>query len=155
MAVPELFKPISLRIRRARSGDTPQLEQLFLETRCHTFYWEDPTKFQLEDYQKQTVGEEVFVAEGEGIIAFISVWTQDRPPFIHHLFVSPDHQRKGVGTKLVHSLATWLPPPYRLKCLAQNLGARIFYKKMGWVGLEEGTSPEGDYILLELKGTNF
>lgn len=150
MAVPKFSRPIPLRIRKARSGDTPQLEQLFLEARRHTFYWEDPAKFQLGDYQKQTVGEEVFVGETDHIVGFISVWSQDRPPFIHHLFVSPEHQRKGVGTRLVHSLASWLPPPYRLKCLVQNLGARIFYKKMGWVEIAEGVSEEGDYILLEL-----
>jgi GNAT superfamily N-acetyltransferase len=140
-----------MKIRRAREEDVPQLEQLFLTSRQQTFYWEDPTKFKLEDYRKQTVGEEVFVAEEGQIIGFISVWAEDRPAFIHHLFVSSEYQRRGVGTRLIHSLASWLSPPYRLKCLVQNLGARIFYKKMGWIELEVGVSPEGDYLLLELE----
>ena len=152
MAVPQFLKqvPLKITIRRARGEDLPQLEQLFLRARRQTFCWENPDKFRLEDYQKQTAGEEVFVAEASAIIGFISVWAQDRPPFIHHLFVSPDQQRRGVGTRLVHSLATWLLLPYRLKCLVQNLGARIFYKKMGWVEIAEGVSEEGNYILLEL-----
>ena len=139
-----------MNIRRAEESDVPQLETLFLRTRQQTFHWEHPDKFKLEDYRKATVGETIFVAEEGAIVGFLSVWDQETPPFIHHLFVSPEHQRKGIGTQLIRNLYSWLPPPYRLKCLIRNEKALSFYRKNGWIELDEGSSEDGDYFLLEL-----
>ena len=122
-------------------------------TRQQTFTWEHPDKFKIEDYRKSTEGETGFLAEDEEgqIVGFISVWEQDSPAFIHHLFVSKSYQRKGVGKLLMHSLFSWLPLPYRLKCLAKNQNAIAFYLKNNWIILDNGTSQEGDYFLLELR----
>ena len=141
-----------IKIRKVRENDTSQLEMLFLITRQQTFKWENPDKFRLEDYRQATVGETGFVAEDEKstILGFISVWEQEHPPFIHHLFVSPNHQKKGIGELLIRSLFAWLPLPYRLKCLARNKEALDFYRKHGWIEIERGISDEGDYLLLEL-----
>ena len=54
-----------IKIRKAEIGDTPQLEILFLITRQHTFYWDNPDKFKLEDFKQSTAGETIFVAEDE------------------------------------------------------------------------------------------
>jgi len=93
-------------IRQAKESDTSQLEKLFLVTRQQTFHWESPNKFKLEDYKKATEGESVFVAEDNRgtIIGFISVWEMDEFPFIHHLFVASEHQRKRVGEVLIRNL---------------------------------------------------
>jgi GNAT superfamily N-acetyltransferase len=141
-----------IKIRKARAGDISQLETLFLITRQHTFKWERPDKFKREDFKKTTIGEKVFVAEDKNkmIVGFISIWEKENPPFIHHLFVSPDHQRNGIGELLIRSLLRWLPLPYRLKCIARNKAALCFYQKNGWVEIEEVVSEEGDYLLLEL-----
>lgn len=141
-----------IKIRKVEIGDIPALETLFLVTRQHTFHWESPDKFKLEDFKQLTAGEIIFVAEDEdsGIIGFISVWNQDTPAFIHHLFVSPSHQRKGVGELLLRSLFSWLPLPYRLKCTAKNLDAIAFYLKRNWVEVDRGISEDGEYLLLEL-----
>lgn len=45
---------------------------------------------------------------------------------------------------------TWLPPPYRVKCVSKNRGALTFYHKHGWIEIERGTGEDGDYLLLEL-----
>ncbi len=140
------------RIRRANYSDIPDLEKLFLLTRRHAFNWEPASRFKIEDYRKLTEGETVYLAEslmGE-IVGFISVWEHDSPAFIHHFFVSPAHQRKGVGKMLIDSLLTWLNLPYRLKCLTKNEKAIAFYLKNNWYALEEGFSEDGDYLLLEL-----
>jgi len=141
-----------IKIRKARVSDTSQLELLFLITRRHTFNWENPDKFKLEDYKQTTAGETVFVAEDENgmIVGFISVYEQENPPFIHHFFVARDHQRKGIGKLLIRSISSWLPPPYRLKCLAKNKEALVFYQKLGWIEVSRGTSEDGEYLLLEL-----
>lgn len=139
-------------IRKATEADTPQLERLFLITRRQTFHWEKPNKFKLEDYKKETSGETVFVATHDSgeILGFISVYDKDRPPFIHHLFVAPDHQRKGIGELLIKSLYPWLPRPYRLKCLVRNREALAFYRKNHWIEIDCGVTKEGEYLILEL-----
>ena len=141
-----------IKIRKAETSDTPQLETLFLTTRQRTFHWENPDKFKIEDFKQSTSGETIFVAEDEGatIIGFVSVWEQDDIPFIHHLFVAPNHQRKGIGELLMESLLTWLPPPYRLKCVSKNREALAFYRKHGWVEVGQGIGEDGEYLLLEL-----
>ena len=141
-----------IKIRKAETGDTPQLETLFLVTRQRTFHWENPDKFKLEDFKQSTAGETIFVAEDESstIVGFVSVWEQDAVPFIHHLFVAPNHQRKGIGELLMESLLTWLSPPYRLKCVSKNREALAFYHKHGWVEVGQGIGEDGEYLLLEL-----
>ena len=144
----------NINIRRATESDVPELEKLFLITRQQTFHWENPNTFKLEDYKKATEGEIVFVAEDTQagkILGFISVWTKEHPPFIHHLFVALEHQRQGIGTLLLNSLCSWLPLPYRLKCVAKNLPALRFYLKNKWLEVGRGTSEEGEYLLLELR----
>lgn len=141
-----------IKIRKAETSDTPQLETLFLVTRQRTFHWENPDKFKLEDFKQSTSGETIFVAEDEGstIVGFVSVWEQDAVPFIHHLFVAPNHQRKGIGELLMESLLTWLPLPYHLKCVSKNREALAFYRKHGWVEVGQGIGEDGEYLLLEL-----
>ncbi|HEY2810986.1 MAG TPA: GNAT family N-acetyltransferase [Rhabdochlamydiaceae bacterium] len=139
-------------IRHSNDNDIPQLEKLFLITRQQTFVWESPDKFKLEDFKQATAGETILVAEDDDvIIGFISVWTQDAIPFIHHLFVSPYHQRKGIGNLLMQDLLTRLPLPYRLKCVTKNKDALAFYQKQGWIEIGQGVSADGDYLLLELR----
>lgn len=83
-------------IRKAKESDISQLEKLFLISRQKTFTWDNPSKFKVEDYKKATEGETVFIAENDTqeIVGFISVWEHDAFPFIHHLFISPDHLRR-------------------------------------------------------------
>jgi len=141
-----------IKIRKAEASDTAQLEALFLITRQRTFHWENPDKFKLEDFKQSTSGETIFVAEDEDttIVGFVSVWEQDAIPFIHHLFVAQNHQRKGIGELLMQSLLAWLPPPYRLKCVSKNRSALAFYHKHGWIEIGRGIGEDGEYLLLEL-----
>jgi GNAT superfamily N-acetyltransferase len=139
-------------IRKAKESDISQLEKLFLTSRQKTFTWDNPSKFKIEDYRKTTEGETVYIAEDDkqGIVGFISVWEHDTIPFIHHLFISSDHLRKGIGKALLNSLFTWLPFPYRLKCITKNQNALKFYLKNNWKEIGQGVGEDGDYLLLEL-----
>lgn len=140
-----------MKIRKAKESDIHQLEKIFLVVRQQTFTWDNPNKFKLEDYKNATDGETVFVAEEDGrIVGFISVWERDAHPFIHHLFISADHQRKGIGTLLIKSLFAWLPRPYRLKCVLKNQGAIAFYLKNHWLEIDRGIGEDGEYVLFEL-----
>jgi ribosomal protein S18 acetylase RimI-like enzyme len=142
-----------LNIRRAEAKDSAALARIFLESRLEAFYWQNPARFRLEDFEKETAGEMVFVAEdGSGkILGFISVWEPEW--FVHHLYISPDQQRRGIGKRLLESLSSWLPLPYRLKCKVKNAAACAFYRKHGWVETGRDTDEQGEYLVLEFHGS--
>ena len=86
-------------IRLMEVHDIPQLALLFLKSRRHTFHWVDPARFKLEDFEVQTKGEQVWVAEqGGNICGFIAIWLPDH--FVHHLYVSRDWH--GQALEVVH-----------------------------------------------------
>ncbi|GGF06952.1 GNAT family N-acetyltransferase [Hymenobacter cavernae] len=139
---------MSITIRKAQPNDSARLAEIFLQSRRSGFFWLDPERFQLDDFERQTQGEVVWVAEKDSELAgFISVDEADA--FIHHLFVAPGYQRLGIGRHLLRSLREWLPTPYTLKCLAKNKKARAFYKKNNWRIVGEGRSGTGAYLVLE------
>ena len=75
-----------IHIREMALQDKPRLRQLYLESRRTTFYWDDPELMHLEDFDRDTEAELVFVAEvEETVIGFISLYVPDN--FIHCLFV--------------------------------------------------------------------
>lgn len=138
-------------IRPATPADLPALRELFLSVRRHTFVWQSPDLFQLEDFDTQTEGERVFVAEaGDRIAGFISVWEPD--DFIHHLFVDVGHMRRGVGRALLRALPGRSVRAYRLKCLSCNKAALAFYQSHGFMETGRGVSAEGEHIVLSLGG---
>lgn len=141
-----------IHIRRATVADCPDLSEIFLAARRQAFTWCDPASFHAGDFMDQTIGEAIYLAHDaeSRTLGFISIWEQDR--FVHHLYVAPEHQGRGVGTHLLHSLHTWLPFPYRLKCLLANTAARALYDKCGWREIEIGSDPLGDYVLMEITG---
>jgi ribosomal protein S18 acetylase RimI-like enzyme len=136
-------------IRRAEAKDSAVLARIFLESRLDAFYWQNPARFRLEDFEKETAGETVFVAEDESgnLLGFISVWEPER--FVHHLYIAPDQQRRGIGKRLLESLSSWLPLPYRLKCKVKNGAACAFYRKNRWVETGRDTDEQGEYLVLE------
>ena len=140
---------MEISLRPATPGDTPALASLFLEVRRSTFTWRDASTFMLEDFEAQTVAEDITLAENEHgeLLGFISVWEPES--FVHHLFVATAAQGMGVGRRLLASLVPWLPLPHRLKCAEPNTRALAFYRGLGWVETARGESSDGYYRLLE------
>jgi len=137
-------------VRPAQPADAVRLAEIFLQARREAFDWLNPALFRLSDFDRQTAGEEVWVAEAESgeLAGFISVWVPDS--FIHHLFVAPRYQGQGVGQLLLNSLDAWLPRPYSLKCLVQNKKALRFYRNKGWQPAETGGLGDEKYQRLVL-----
>ncbi|MES2614629.1 MAG: hypothetical protein V4591_04355 [Bdellovibrionota bacterium] len=46
------FKECGLYIRKMQPEDLSQLEELFLNTRIHTYKWHDSNMFKLSDFEK-------------------------------------------------------------------------------------------------------
>ncbi|KAF1008266.1 MAG: hypothetical protein GAK28_01246 [Luteibacter sp.] len=138
--------PITIRVATAR--DLPALRELFLRSRRDTFTWQPCHLFQLADFDVQTEGERILIAEeGMRLAGFVSVWEPDA--FIHHLYVDGAFLRRGIARQLLNALPDWPLTRYRLKCLVRNLGALRFYEATGFVEVGRGTSDDGDFLLLE------
>lgn len=143
--------PPDLCIRPAMPADLPRLRTLFLHARRKAFDWQPAAHFQLGDFDEQTLGEQILLAESAGqCLGFISVWTPDR--FIHHLYIDTDHARRGLGRALLGALPGWPTPHYQLKCLTRNQRALAFYVACGFIEVGAGQAEDGDYRLLRSSG---
>ena len=104
------------------------------------------TAFCSSQFIKSVEGERILVARVDGEIAgFASVWEKDS--FLHHLYVLPKYQRKGVGNALLEECLSQFGSPMSLKCIEANIVARHFYETLGWHAAEKAEGPEGRYIL--------
>ena len=134
-------------IRLFTGRDRDALRGLYLAARRHAFHWLAATDFQLEDFDRDTEGELIWVAaEGDRPVGFISVWEPEN--FIHNLFVHPDATGLGVGSALLDRSLDEIGRPATLKCLSQNKRAREFYLAKGWRIAAEGHGPDGLVLLM-------
>lgn len=99
----------------------------------------------MRDLDRETEGETLLLAELDGRIAgFAAVWEPDA--FLHHLYVDPAMQRRGVGRALIDGMRRLCGRPLELKCQANNRAALAFYKKLGFTPGESGISDIGPWI---------
>jgi len=139
-----------LKVRGFDETDRIVLQEIYLASRRQAFHWLAPSSFQLVDFDRDTEGEKILVAEDDGGVAgFISIWMPDN--FIHHLFVHPDFTGKGIGKALLGASVALLNGTISLKCLKRNKKAVGFYKAQGWVIEGEGSDDAGGYYLMRNK----
>ncbi|MCW8195113.1 GNAT family N-acetyltransferase [Proteobacteria bacterium 005FR1] len=134
-------------VRDFREDDRPAAREVYLESRRRTFTWLNVDGYRLEDFDKDTADERLWVYENDGEVSgFISVYLPAN--FIHHLYILPQHAGKGFGAALLHNALACIGRPARLKCLSRNGQALAFYAAMGWVSEEIGNSQDGSYHLM-------
>lgn len=124
-------------IRPHRDTDIATLSRIYLDARRETFMWVAPDLFALADFERDTEGEEIYVAETAGqVTGFVSLWVPE--PFIHHLYVDENHRGRGIGSALLTHAVRRLPFPIRLKTPKRNTRAIDFYLRAGWSKTAEG-----------------
>lgn len=102
----------------------------------------------IERFSALVDGEEIHVAISDRtIVGFVSVWAADR--FIHHLYVAPQYQGRGIGSELLRTCENVYGAPLSLKCDTCNERARRFYRKKGWLPIEKGVGVDGPWERLE------
>lgn len=70
------------------------------------------------------------------VIGVLALGQHDGVSWLTQLFLHPAHVGRGIGSKLLaHAVATALPP-IRLYTFQQNVGARRFYERNGFVAIE-------------------
>jgi len=80
----------------------------------------------------------VWVAErAEDLVGLIAI----EAPWIRQFSVFPEHQRRGVGTALLHKARECSPTQLRLFTFRRNDKARAFYEKHGFQIVALGVSP--------------
>tara|TARA_R110002167_G_scaffold126550_2_gene307337 strand:- start:11 stop:436 length:426 start_codon:yes stop_codon:yes gene_type:complete len=137
-------------VRTFIENDRQALRQVYYESRRDTFQWLDAASLKLSDFDRDTIGESIWVAEFEGSIAgFVSVDRHDN--FIHNLFVLTKCLDQGIGSLLLATALANIGRPARLKCVVENSRAISFYKAKGWIETGTGVSEDGIYHVLETK----
>lgn len=134
-------------VRAVESADAAAIQEIFAANIAAAQWLPPPARLHT-DFARVSAGEAIFVAvDVDGRVAgFVAV--QTGAAFIHHLHVRSEARGMGAGSALLASLGAWLPPPWRLKCVAANGAALAFYDRQGWVWVESGHSDDGRYELL-------
>lgn len=137
-------------IRLFMETDREVLSRLYLESRQDTFTWLNSASFCMSNFDRDTAGEAIWVAEREStLIGFVSVDEDDN--FIHNLFVATQWLGHGIGSQLLATSLANIGSPARLKCLVRNARAIAFYQAKGWQKVGEGVSDDGKYVVLEME----
>jgi GNAT superfamily N-acetyltransferase len=132
---PRLYQPtdfdalvILWRISREKSLPDFQL-------RKGHFFYEDLWYFREHILPKNDLW--VVEAENGRPAAFMAI----KADFIDHLYVHPDHWRQGIGAGLLAFAKTLSPLHVWLYTLQDNVNARAFYEKNGFIVTQLGISP--------------
>ncbi len=103
---------------------------------------EDDRRFLREDVLPD---KEVWVAESNGVVSgFTALGKRGDHEFMEHLYIAPEHQRRGIGTALMERAKERRPHGFRLWVFQRNVGAREFYEHHGFrvVELTDGSGNE-------------
>jgi len=134
-------------IRKFIEADRDALKHVYLESRSITFYWMRKSRFEWDDFEADTIGESIWVAEVDGVIAgFMGLWMPGN--FVHHLYIDKSYHRMGIGKALLHKASEVCQVPITLKCLIQNKKAFNFYSSLGFRIRANEVDDLGRYFLL-------
>ncbi len=126
---PADFNSVTILWRIAREKSLPE----FQRAKGHFFY-EDRDYFRDHVLTK----DQVWVIEQDEIVAAFMAIKVD---FIDHLYVHPDHWRRGLGKQFLTHARRLSPEHLWLYTLQVNTNARSFYEKDGFVIERLGVSP--------------
>lgn len=139
-------------IRRFEERDREALRGIYLQTRMKSFSWLEGKHLKLDDFDKDTEGESIWVCEKQAeIVGFVSAQVAGK--FIHHLYVLPKFSKNGYGSKLLKACLDSVGYPAQLKCVSENTRALRFYRSKGWHTLSREEDIDGEYHLMETIGT--
>ena len=139
------------KVRPFTSEDELACIRVMNEAMGQSFYWTKVESLDTQSFRATTSDEALIVAELAGqVVGFASIYIPDH--FLHHLYVDPGVQRKGVGAALLSEMHRIIGSDASLKCQVQNTTARDFYAANGWVedsGIG-GRDELGDWLQLRI-----
>ena len=127
-----------------RQTDGPACARIY-DRAWHQGHPYAPMRIDLAAFEASTRGERVLVAEDEGkIVGFVSLYEPES--FVHHLFVHPDAQGRGIGRALLEEAVRLAGGRASLKCQTRNGRSIEFYRRLGWTEGECGESDVGQWL---------
>lgn len=140
---------MEISIRLANDSDMQILHEIYNRVSKQTFFWYEESEFDSLDIIQDTIGETVYIASVDDVIAgFISIYELES--FVHHLYVLAEFQSQGVGTALIAYAVKKSAVPLQLKCAVKNTRALLFYLKSGWNVVGNGENRLGYFLVMEL-----
>jgi len=137
---------MSMEIKEFDANYLQYLRELYLCSRRDSFTWLQTDIFQLEDFDRDSQGERIWLIEVSGNVAgFISIWEPDK--FIHHLYVSSEYHNQGVGSMLLKNAKAEYGE-LSLKCMVKNKKAINFYLLRGFEIVSQVDDEFGGYYLM-------
>ena len=131
-------------IRPFTQADGPACAKIY-DRAWHQGHPYAPMKMDLAAFETNTAGERVLVAEDAGrIVGFVSLYEPES--FVHHLFVHPDAQGRGIGRALLAEAVRLAGGRASLKCQTRNSRSMAFYRNLGWTEDESGESHIGPWV---------
>jgi ribosomal protein S18 acetylase RimI-like enzyme len=79
----------------------------------------------------------VHLAERSGqVVAVLATSADHDASWIEQLYVLPGHEGQGIGTRLLLHAHAVLTPPIRLYTFQENVRARRFYERHGYIAIQ-------------------
>lgn len=140
-----------IRVRAFIESDREVVSKIFVDSRKFGFPFLDSSTFLEVDFESDTEGETLLVAElDDRIIGFASFLAEKS--FLHNFYLNPSETGKGFGRAFFLEVAEWMGGSLTLKCLIENSRALTFYKRLGMTVVGEGETDSGKHYLLSYKG---
>ncbi len=122
-------------VRPARVDELAVCAAIYVRVLSDTFTWLPPERHRTADFLKAAREEEIFVAvEGDRILGIAALYRPQN--FLHSLYVL--ERGHGIGKALLDHVIAAAGGVLSLKCQIANLGAQAFYRREGFLRLEEG-----------------
>ena len=117
-------------IRPGVPDDAPEVVRIFRESRAEAMPWLPVLHTPEEDdaWFRAALAGEAYVLEEESRVVGFAVLRRDE---LDALYVAPEDQRRGVGTKLFRRAQQARPEGFTWWVFRDNAGARRFYEALG------------------------
>jgi ribosomal protein S18 acetylase RimI-like enzyme len=130
-------------VRRAVAGDVSDVLKVFQGARAEMAYL--PRLHSVDqdaEFLSTLIGSvHVEVAEHDGHVVGFFVVTDG---WLEQLYISPDHQRRGFGRRLLEGAKAASPAGFTLWVFEENVGAIAFYEREGFRLKEKRNAEEAD-----------
>lgn len=145
---------MDVRIRTAVPDDETRIRELFLEMLHAVFPGQEAKGYEDGCLDRFWAGQDdrIFVAEDDGVVAFLSVEVHDDPVryvYLDDFSVTAGYRNKGIGTALIRKAEAYAEEKEASAVLLHvektNTQAMRFYKRLGYSEFRD----DGNRLLLK------
>ena len=137
-----------LKVRDFAELDREIVSAIYVDSRKFGFPFLEASQFKNEDFERDTEGEVILVAEFQHKIVGFASYVEEKS-FLHNLYLDPKETGKGFGQAFFHNIIQRTGGSLSLKCVVKNYRALAFYQKLGMAITDEGETDAGKHYILE------